>query len=158
MKLTEKKIAELESKGFKRWTKGNIDRLYINAAQLGLDCAYYKTGNISGADFQGAHVSNCEARRMKAAKTYIDVTTGTVHSDNSTLANAAEALAGIGEEADANDEPILLGGPFLSFEISECGHSLDEVIAQVERLYPGWRFSRTEPAHETCLMAVFEKA
>lgn len=93
--ITEERIEELTKKGFNRWTKGNMDRLYINAAQLGLDCTYYKTGNISGADFQGCSISNCEARRMKAAKTYIDIKTGKVHSDNSTLEKAAAELAGL---------------------------------------------------------------
>ena len=99
-RLSEERIAELEEKGFKRWTKGNMDRLYINAAQLGLDCDYYKTGNISGAEFQGERISNCEARRMKAAKTYIDINTGKARSDNYTLLKAVKALAGIEEEEE----------------------------------------------------------
>lgn len=93
--MTQERIEELERKGFKRWTKGNIDRLYINAAQLGLDCTFYKTGNISGATFHGASISNAEAGRMKAAKTFVDIKTGKVHSDNKHLFLAASALAGI---------------------------------------------------------------
>lgn len=93
--LTDAKISELEGKGFSRWTKGNYDRLYINAGQLGLVCDYYKTGNISHAEFDGFRISNSEAYRMKAAKTFIDVKSGRVHSDNSTLEKAAAALAGI---------------------------------------------------------------
>ena len=96
--LTNEKIAELETKGFKRWTKGNLDRLYINAAQLGLVCNYYNTGNIRDAEFNGDSISNCSARRMKAAKTFIDVKTGRVYSDNNTLKDAAIELAGL--EAD----------------------------------------------------------
>ena len=96
--MTQEQIALLEAKGFKRWTKAGFDRMYINASALGLDCDYYKTGNISGATFRGNHVSNCEARRMKAAKTYVDIKTGTVHSDNATLLRAAEELAGFTKE------------------------------------------------------------
>lgn len=95
--LNEQKIAELIEKGFNRWTKGNLDRLYINASQLGLVCTYYKTGNISGAEFNGETISNCQARRYKAAKTFIDVTTGNVHSDIPALKEAAYALAGLAE-------------------------------------------------------------
>lgn len=95
MKLTEERINELIEKGFSRWTKGNYDRLYINAATLGLDCTYYKTGNISGATFGDHSISNAEARRMKAAKTFVDINTGKVHSDNLTLMRAAAELAGI---------------------------------------------------------------
>lgn len=90
--LNEQMIKALEAKGFKRWTKGNMDRLYINANMLGLDCTYYKTGNISGADFKGERISNSEARRMKIAKTYIDIKVGKVYSDNYTLSEAAQEL------------------------------------------------------------------
>ena len=93
--LTEEKIIELTGKGFNRWTKGNLDRLYINAAQLGLVCDYYNTGNVKYAEFQGCNISNCEARRMKNARTFIDIKTGRVHSDNTRLESAAAELAGL---------------------------------------------------------------
>lgn len=44
----------------------------------------------------------------------------------------------------------------LSFEISECGLSLDEVIRIVEKKFPGWKFNRTESRYESCIMAIFE--
>ena len=90
--MTEGRIRELEGMGFKRWTKGNYDRLYINADKLGLDCDYYKTGNISSATFGGKKISNSMAREMKAAKTYIDVRTGRVYSDSYTLQRTVENL------------------------------------------------------------------
>lgn len=90
--MTEQQIKALEDKGFKRWTKGNHDRLYVDAKELGLKCTYYKTGNISNAIFQGERISNCEARRMKAAKTYVDVKTGTLHGTYSPMTNAAREL------------------------------------------------------------------
>lgn len=96
--LQDDMIKVYEDLGFKRWTKGNYDRLYISAEQLGLDCDYYKTGNISGAEFQGKHISNSEAYRMKAAKTYIDIKTGKLRSDNWTLEQAARVLTDIPEE------------------------------------------------------------
>lgn len=93
--MTENRITELTSKGFKRWTKGNLDRLYINAAQLGLECGYYNTGNIKWATFNGEDISNCQARRYKAAKTYIDIKTDRVVSDYDVLAEAAAEIAGL---------------------------------------------------------------
>ena len=96
--LDEKKIAELTGKGFSRWTKGNIDRLYINSTQLGLVCSYYDTGNIKSAEFCGHSISNCQARRYKAAKTFIDIKTEKVYSDYPTLKEAACKLAGLPEE------------------------------------------------------------
>ena len=92
MIFTNEKIMQLEGKGFKRWVKGNLDRLYINAAQLGLICTYYNSGNISSAEFNGRSISNSEARRMKSAKTFVDVKTGKVYSDNALLREATEHL------------------------------------------------------------------
>ena len=88
------RIAELEKMGFNRWQKNGMDRMYINASTLGLNCEYYKTGNISGAEFQGKWISNSEARTMKAAKTYIDLVTGRIVSDSARLAAAAADLIG----------------------------------------------------------------
>lgn len=93
--MTNERISELEALGFSRWTKGSMDRLYINAAQLGLNCEYYKTGNISSAEFKGESISNSRARGMKEAKTYIDIKTGRAYSDNETLLEAVKELAGI---------------------------------------------------------------
>lgn len=83
--LTQEQIDKLTEVGFKRWQKGNLDRLYINATQLGLVCTYYNTGNISSAELNGERLSNSEGRRMKNAKTFIDVKTGSLFSDNYTL-------------------------------------------------------------------------
>ena len=97
MKITEEKIKELTNLGFSRWQKGNMDRLYIDASQLGLVCTYYHTGNIRHASIMGFDISNSEARRMKSAKTFIDVNTGICHSNNDTLRNIACKLANIEE-------------------------------------------------------------
>lgn len=102
--LNEEMIAELTKKGFNRWTKGNLDRMYINAFQLGLVCDYYNTGNIRHAKFQDYDISNCEARRMKAAKTFVDIKTGKVHSDNYTLEQAAEELLNFVIEGEENED------------------------------------------------------
>lgn len=47
--------------------------------------------------------------------------------------------------------------PELSFEVSESGLGLDEIIVAVENKYKGWKFSRTEARYDTCVMAVFER-
>ena len=93
--LGEKVISELESKGFKRWQKGTFDRMYVNASVLGLECTYYKTGNISSAAFNGEHISNSEGYRLKAAKTYIDLTKNTIVSDSPMLAAEVAKIMGI---------------------------------------------------------------
>ena len=96
-RMDEVRIKELEALGFNRWQKGSMDRLYINAAQLGLNCEYYKTGNVRSAEFNGEQISNSEARRMKDARTYIDVKTGKIYGDSEKLKEAAAKLAGIEE-------------------------------------------------------------
>lgn len=87
--MTQKMIEALEAKGFKRWQKGSYDRLYAEATVLGLKVERYNTGNIFSAEFQGEKISNSEARRVLATKTYIDVTTGKVYSGYDRLGQAA---------------------------------------------------------------------
>ena len=103
--MTNEMIEMLEKKG---WTKGNMDRLYINAAQLGLVCTYYNTGNIRTATFCGEAISNCHARKMKAAKTFIDIKSDTVYSDDATLAHTSADMTGIEYEARSWDNVIKL--------------------------------------------------
>ena len=45
----------------------------------------------------------------------------------------------------------------LSFEVSESGMTLDEIIELIESIYKGWKFSRTEARYQTCIMAIFER-
>lgn len=95
IKPVSERIDELTKLGFNRWTKGTMDRLYINAYTLGLEVTRYRTGNISGAKFDGEEISHAEGYRMLAAKTYIDIKTGNVYSDNNQLKAAAARLARI---------------------------------------------------------------
>lgn len=92
MKLTDKQIEKMEAIGFNRWTKGKYDRLYIDAEDLGLEVRYYNSGNIADAKFHGESISNAEARRMRAAKVFVDIETGTLHSDREDLREEAEKI------------------------------------------------------------------
>lgn len=96
--MTDKMIAKLDARGGKRWIKGNMDRMYFNATGIGLELEYYKTGNIRSASFRGMGLSNCMGGRYKAAKTYIDLATGEVHSDFDCLADAVRELIAQAEE------------------------------------------------------------
>lgn len=88
-------IEELTAKGFRRWQKNGMDRMYIDAAALGLVCTFYKTGNISSAEFRGESISNSEGAKLKAAKTYIDLNANRIVSDSARLAAAAADLIGV---------------------------------------------------------------
>ena len=90
--MDAKMIAKLEEMGGKRWTKGSMDRMYFNARDLGLELKYYETGNVKDAKFRGAQLSNSDGRRYKAAKTYVDLATGEVHSDYDALAEAVREM------------------------------------------------------------------
>lgn len=80
MKLTDNQIAALENKGFSRWTKAGMDRLYIRSTRCGLALDYYKTGNIHYAELNGEHISNSRAYAVKEAKNWIDVEDGSIHT------------------------------------------------------------------------------
>ena len=89
---TEKLITALEEKGFKRWTKGDKDRMYIDAEKLGLKVQKYGSGAVKHAEWDGEKISNREGAAMLHAKTYLDLTDMSVHSDDSDLLAAAEAV------------------------------------------------------------------
>ena len=77
-----------------------------------------------------------------------------------TIEDVDKAFCAYQEEADAIlDEQMQekLGGPWLIFEISESGMTLDEIIAAVGKKYPGWQFRGTEPMFQSCIVAMFEK-
>ena len=88
------RVEELTNLGFKRWQKNGMDRMYINSTTLGLECTYYKTGNISTAFFDGERISNSMGYKLKNAKTYIDLVRGQIVSDSEILAAAAAKLVG----------------------------------------------------------------
>ena len=126
--MTEERIAELEKMGFKRWTNGNMDRLYINTAQLGIVCEYYKTGNIRAAEFNGDEISNTRARAMKNAKTYIDVKTGKLYSDHDLLAEAAQELI---DQAEAEIKAEEEAEAKKETETSEEEYSAEEIAQTI---------------------------
>ena len=105
--MTDTMITKLEAKGGKRWIKGNMDRMYFNATVLGLELEYYKTGNIRDASFRGTGLSNSMGGRYKAAKTYIDLATGDVHSDFDCLADAVRELIAQAEEEIKAENPAV---------------------------------------------------
>lgn len=97
-KMTNELIEKLEGLGFSRWQKNGMDRLYVNASTLGLHCSYHKSGSISDATFRGKVISNSEARRIKGAKTYIDLNDNMIVSDNALLAQAVAEILGVEPE------------------------------------------------------------
>lgn len=88
------KIQKFEAAGFKRWIKGDMDRLYINAETLGLEYSCYKTGNISSSSFRGESISHRKAGEMLNAKIWVDVKTGKLMSKYASelLLDAAQVL------------------------------------------------------------------
>ena len=67
-------IEALEQKGFNRWSKGDMDRLYFNIERSGhMDVDYYKTGNISYAAIDGEEISHRFAGQILSVKCFIDL-------------------------------------------------------------------------------------
>lgn len=89
--MTEERIKELEAKGFKRWTKGGFDRLYISPKHF-VQVEYYRTGNIREAYINEDRISNCEAKRLMEAKVYIDLINGDLVCNNAKLKDLVEEL------------------------------------------------------------------
>lgn len=129
--MTENMIDYLVENGGKRWTKGAHDRIYFDAKALGLEYECYKTGRISSAKFRGEEISNNWANKMTEAKTYVDMNTGKVISNEYTLLNALQELVDNYTEHADEDQ--------LTVETSKPAH--DEQTAEAE---PSFRYSRDE--------------
>lgn len=122
-------IAKLEAAGFKRWTKGNMDRLYVNPECYGVTFDYYKTGNIRDCHFQGERVSNSEGYRFKSTKAYIDIKTGELHVTTKTdfEDEIREAIEAIVAEAVKDEAPLIEAEGIRNSIVSiirECADSL----------------------------------
>ena len=83
------KIRLLAGMGFKRWQKGNFDRLYINAEDLGLEMEYLGPG-IMAATLCGEEIEPKDAQNLRYAKTYIDLNNGTAYSEDYRLEQLAQ--------------------------------------------------------------------
>lgn len=146
--ITNEIIAKLESKGFNRWTKGNMDRLYINAKDLGLEVDYYKTGNVSSATWQGEHISNADARRLLESKVWIDVKTGELHVNTSfdlfdamSVEEAAQAY--IDSIIAPEDEPEATAETDETYDGDvDYREEFKKAVAMIRRLAADWERER----------------
>lgn len=113
MKMTETMIKKLEAKGFKRWTKGEHDRMYANVENFGLELHHYNSGNISGATLNGEKISNSYGAEIKRnTSIYLNVNDGELYltdrANDEIVANVKAAIAEAEEEAvaeEATQEP-----------------------------------------------------
>lgn len=108
MKMTETMIKKLEAKGFKRWTKGEHDRLYANVENFGLELHHYNSGNISGATLNGEKISNSYGAEIKRnTSIYLNVNDGELYltdrANGEIVANVKAAIAEAEEEAAAEE-------------------------------------------------------
>jgi hypothetical protein len=105
-KLSEKQIESLEKKGFRRWTKGDYDRLYINVIKLP---GVY--GSSSELEIDDDKLSRTKSWKVSNAKIWIDVATAEVHAEaayhEDFLKSAAKKLLSevIETEAEADETP-----------------------------------------------------
>ena len=70
--------------------------------------------------------------------------------------NLAMAKKACEDHAKEDKKEMMLSTAEISFEISESGMELSDVIKAVEKKYPAFKFSRTEGRYESCVMAIFE--
>ena len=75
--MTEEMIKNLiEKKGFKRWTKGDKDRLYIQAYELPFVKTNWKKNGKKTLSLFGEELSYTKSSQLNHAQFYIDVKTG----------------------------------------------------------------------------------
>jgi hypothetical protein len=77
--MTDEQIARYEDAGFSRWTKRDMDRLYIDTTRLGLECDLKRDHEPCLGDWQGKRVSERDCRRIYFSKVWVDVRDGSLH-------------------------------------------------------------------------------
>lgn len=93
--------------GGQRWTRGNVDRVYINESVwmrlIGLEISRYGSGNISSAALSGEEISNSHAKGLISAvgKVYWDSASGRVYVQTELPRYADEVTALILDAVDA---------------------------------------------------------
>ena len=105
-KLSEKQIEALEKKGFRRWTKGDHDRLYIDAWNLPGIVTNWKKKGKKTITVEGEELSYGKSLDVTYAKIWIDLKTLEVNVDvriyEEFLKRAALSLLGEVLEADTS--------------------------------------------------------
>jgi hypothetical protein len=89
--------------GGNRWQRNGMDRVYFNnwAELAGIETTRFNTGNISTASYQGAGVSNNQARKLLGCldKVWFDAADGKLHArygyDESRVATREEVWAAV---------------------------------------------------------------
>lgn len=78
--------SQLAAAGGIHWIgRAGAERVYFNdlPALFGLECSYYKTGNVFRAQLDGETISNCEAKRILAdlgsLKLFVDTSDMSIH-------------------------------------------------------------------------------
>lgn len=93
-------VESLEKKGFNRWTKGDMDRLYFSLEKAGvLELDYYKSGNLRSAELDCERISNAEACRLLAVKCFIDLKKGNKLVVQSGREDAQDMVRDLAEKA-----------------------------------------------------------
>ena len=142
--VTAETIAKLEAAGFNRWTKGAMDRLYIDTTKLGLDVDYYKTHRVRSATWQGETITNADARRLLGSKVWIDVKTGELHVRTDYYNGIDESMT-LESVASAYVESILAPEPETEEATEDETEPEAHTDADVARIFdslPDWK--RTE--------------
>lgn len=77
--MTDEQIKRYEDAGFRRWTKADMDRLYIDTTKLGLECEYKRDHEPCLGHWQELDISNADCRRIYYSKVWVDVKDGSLH-------------------------------------------------------------------------------
>lgn len=104
------KIETLKEIGGSEWKKDKFHRIYFNELHTwyGLECSFYKTGNISSASLNGAKISNSQANSILgriSGKLWLDLIDGRWHWLNLSDRDALVLIKAIEAKAVETENP-----------------------------------------------------
>lgn len=164
--MTTYTAAQIIRIGGREWTKGDMHRVYINAdvwaPLVGLEIEHYKSGNICGAELNGAKISNARASRLTAIKVYWENGQLYITRDAELFHQIRDAIArevADTEPAPPSDEPPAAGAGTKVTALREAGRTVRQIAemigVSVSTIYRWARgICRPRPANAAALAAI----
>lgn len=121
-RLTCWQVEKLEGAGGKRWTEGDMDRVYLDPTKLGLEVEFRRSGKVESASFDGTPITDDAARHVLNSRVYVDVASGRLY----TLSDFADEAVWreVVRRARAILDAVRAEGPGTPDEIDGCDAAL----------------------------------
>lgn len=127
-KFNEKQIEALENKGFKRWTKGDKDRLYIKAWNLPNVKTIWKKNGKKCVEINGEELSYTKSSEVNYTSIYIDLADDSIHVDSSFADVLTEGVEMLLNSVSTTEETTAVKEDLTTEETTEVSNDIQKAF------------------------------